>query len=168
MAKREEFVAISKNGAEVWYDAEDSHAATHIADTPELKGLAAEVIARSDLVGKYLQFHIDMGRIVGTSDLVKNKPGDAIVYAKRLNRDNYTVFNKSRGPEPSSLVTVAVEKGDDDKYKLVSTWIGPSDLPSFPGTERETPDSKAFWAEHSLAWGRQEIQPGTETTVCPW
>lgn len=40
---------------------------------------------------------------------------------------------------------------DDGSWELVSTWIGPSDSPSIPGTERETSDSKAFWAHHAFA-----------------
>jgi len=168
MSGKELLLTHSRNGAEVWYDPQLSHAATHIADTPELKSLASEVISQSDIEGDYMLFHTDMGKTVGKSDLVETKPGDTIVYAKRLNRKEFTVFNKSRKPEPSSLVTVAVKRRGDGSYELASTWVGPSDLPSFPGTERETPDSKKFWAQHSLAWGKQEVQPGTETTVCPW
>ena len=119
-------------------------------------------------MGDYLQFHTDIGRIVGNSDLVTIKPGDEIVYAKRLNRGNYSVFNVTQPPQPSSLVTTAYEKRSDATYELVSTWVGPSDSPSFPGTERETADSKDFWTKHALAWGTQEIQPSTKTAICPW
>lgn len=112
--------------------------------------------------------HTDMGRIVGTADLVEVKPGDKLVYAKRLNRDSYSVFNLSKSPQPSSLVTTAYEAHADGSWELVSTWIGPSDSPSFPGTARETPDSKEFWASHALAWGTQEIQPTSQTDTCPW
>jgi hypothetical protein len=161
-------LGTSKNGKTVWYDSESSHAATHIADTPGLEELAAEVTHSTELNEDYMQFHADMGRVVGTSDLVDIEPGDKVIYAKRRNRDNYSVFNMTKPPQPSSLVTVAYEIKDDGTYELVSTWIGPSDSPSFPGTERETPDSKAFWADHALAWGAQEIQPGTETEECPW
>lgn len=158
----------SKNGIDIWYNKVSSHAATHINDTPGLAALAAEVAHTTDLHGDYLQFHTDMGQIVGNSDLVEIQPGDKIVYAKRFNRDSYTVFNLSRPPEPSSLVTTAFELRDDGTYELVSTWIGPSDSPSFPGTERETPDSKEFWSRHALAWGTQEVQPSTQIDVCPW
>jgi hypothetical protein len=168
MSDLEVFVAKSRNNKYVWYDPKHSHAATHITDTPQLKELAAEVIAQSDLNSDYMMFHIDMKRIVGTTDLIKNLPGDVIMYAKRLNRQEYTAFNKTRQPELSSLVTVVVEKKPDDRYELVSAWIGASDSPPFPGTKNETPESKEFWKNHSLAWGRQKIQPGTETDICPW
>lgn len=168
MNEKREIVGQSQNGVTVWFDTTESHAATHIADTPGLRDLAAEVLSQSEITGDYMQFHLNLGRTVGTSDLIENQPGDEIVYAKRLNRNEYTVFNKTRPPQPSQLVTVAVEKREDRTYELVSTWIGPSDSPSFPGTERETPESKPFWTKHSLAWGRQEVQPGTETKICPW
>lgn len=168
MESRRTPLTDSQNGKAVWYDADNSHAATHIADTPNLESLAAEVIAQIDIGGEYMLLHKDLGRIVGTSDLVVNLPGDKIIYAKRLNRREYTAFNKTQPPQPSSLVTVAVEQRDDGTYELVSTWIGQSDAPSFPGTERETDDSREFWSQHALAWGRQAIQPGTETADYPW
>ncbi len=168
MQKQRIPLAISKNNINVWYDPISSHAATHIKDTPDLLKLAEEVIKQTDIKEAYMQFHIDFGRRVGTSDLVENNPGDEIVYAKRQSRNEYTVFNKSSSAQPSSLVTVALERQDDSTYELVSTWIGASDSPSFPGTERETSDSKEFWSKHALVWGNQEIQPGSETINCPW
>lgn len=106
-----------------------------------------------------MQFHIDFGRTVGTSDSVENSPGDEIVYTKRLNRNEYAAFNKTKSAQPSSIVTVALEMQEDGTCELVSAWVGPSDSPSFPGTERETTESKEFWAKHALAWGDQEVQP---------
>ncbi len=161
-------LATSKNNVPVWYDPVSSHAATHIQDTPNLAQLAAEIVEDTDIVDEYLQFHVDFEHAIGTSDLVENSPDDVIVYAKRKNRDSYSVFNKSKSAQACSLVTVALEKQQDGTYELVSTWIGPSDSPSFPGTERETADSKDFWSKHSLVWGNQEIQENSETLNCPW
>jgi hypothetical protein len=161
-------LATSKNNVEVWYDSVDSHAATHIADTPNLDKLAAEVVEQTDISGPFMLFHVDLGRVVGKSDLVENDPDDELVWAKRKNREEYTVFNKSKSAQPSSVISVALEAREGGTYELVSTWIGPSDSPSFPGTERETPDSKDFWAKHALVWGNQEVQPGSETSICPW
>jgi len=161
-------LGTSKNRIAVWYDGVSSHAATHIGDTPVLKALAAEITRTTRLIGDYILFHTDMGHTVGKTDLVDIEPGDKLMYAKRLNRDSYTVFNLSRPPQPSSLVTTVYQKHEDGTYELISTWIGSSDSPSFPGTEAETPDSKEYWSKHALAWGTQEIQPATETPVCPW
>jgi hypothetical protein len=162
------YLGDSKNGKHVWYDAVSSHAATHIADTPGLEALASKITQNAELTGGYMQFHTDMGQPVGMTDLVETEPGDVVVYAKRLNRHEYSVFNLSKKPQPSSFVTTAFELHADGTYELVSTWIGLSDSPSFPGTERETADSKVFWSTHALAWGRQEIQTTTKTMTCPW
>jgi hypothetical protein len=162
------FLSKSRNNIDVWYDAITSHVATHLEDTPNLGALAAQVIEHTNISKPYMQFHVDMGYVVGSSDLVENEQDDEIIYAKRLNRDEFTAFNKSKPPQPSSLITVALEQQDDGTYELVSAWVGPSNSPSFPGTERETPDSKGFWKKHSLAWGNQAVQPGSVTTICPW
>ena len=168
MQKNIEQLALSKNNIPVWFDAVSSHAATHLADTPHLKQLAATVISQTIIDQPFAQFHTDFGKIIGTSDLVPIEPGDDIVYAKRLNRDEYTVFNKSKTAQPCSLVTVALALQEDGTCELVSAWVGPSDSPSFPGSPYETPASKDFWSKHAMAWGNQHIQPGTETTTCPW
>jgi hypothetical protein len=168
MQSNRKIIAQSQNGIDVWFNTADSHAATHISDTPHLEKLASEVIGSTVVEGTYMQFHVDMGRVVGETDLVDNHPDDKLMYAKRLNRETYTVFNMTKSAQPSSLVTIALERKDDGTYELMSTWIGPSDSPSFPDTDRETPDSKSFWAKHSLAWGNQAIQKDTLTSVCPW
>lgn len=168
MVSAHEDLANSKNDKVVWFGVINSHAATHIADTPNLQELAEEVISQTVIDDDYHQFHKDLGRIVGVCDLIESLPGDELIYAKRLNRDEYTVFNKTWKPQPSSLVTVAVERCSDGTYELVSAWIGPSDSPSFPETKQETPESKKFWAKHALAWGTQKIQPTTQTDICPW
>lgn len=163
-----ELLGKSKNNIAVYFDASGSHAATHFEDTPELKALVQEVVGRKDLEGDLVKFDTDMGRVVGTSDLVETDASDEIVYAKRKNRDTYASFTKSRPPRPCSTVAVSLNRQSDGTYELHSAWIGPIDSPSFPGDEKETPESKPFWTSHALVWGRQEIQPGTETTICPW
>ena len=162
------FLAQSANGAKVYYDPVHSHTATHFADTPGLQDLCKEIIQRTKLQGVYQQFDVDFGRVVGRTDLVENEPGDIIVWAKRLNRDVYTSFNKSKPPQACSFATVAFERRSNDTYELVSAWIGRSDSPPFPGDPHATAESKPYWLHHSLAWGTQAIQPGTEITDCPW
>ncbi len=162
------FIAKSKNGADVFFDAEGSHAATHFGDTPQLLELVKEIVAKTVLEGDTVAFDIDMGRVVGMSDLVTVDPGDELVFAKRLNRDVFTSFNKSKKPQPSQMVSVYFERQAEGTYMLASAWIGPLNSPAFPGDPNETPDSKAYWLSHALAWGTQAIQPGTETPVCPW
>jgi hypothetical protein len=162
------FLITSANGKAVVYDSVSSHTATHFADAPQLKKLVKDILARTVLLEDRMLFDTDMGHAVGESDLVENDEGDEIVYAKRKNRDVYTSFNKTKSSEPSSIVAIGVQRLDDDRYELVSAWIGTCDSPPFPGDENETPDSKDYWLKHSLAWGTQEVQANTETSDCPW
>lgn len=161
-------LSVSRNGKEVVYDDADSHAATHIADTPELPALVKEVLASTDLEGDVIRFQKDMKRIIGESDLVETDKSDEIVYAKRKNRDVYTPFTKSRKPKQSSLLSVSFRRLENDVYELDSTWIGPMDSPAFPGDPDEDEQSIPFWTSHALVWGRQEVQPDTITTDNPW
>lgn len=166
-----EYFATTKNGIELWYDPVGSHAATHFADSPGLQEMAKLIVEQTilDPDQDLTQFHTDMGKPVGMTDLVVNNEGDVIIYAMRKNRTNYTPFNKSQPPQPSSLVTICIKRHEEDhSQELFSAWVGPGDLPPMPGSDYEQPNSKEFWTIHSLAWGTQEIQPGTETSVCPW
>jgi len=162
-----EYLCRSQNGVEVFFDSSNSHTATHFEDTPALRPAVIEALAATDLGGDHMIFECNLGRIIGTTDLVETDDRDEIIYAKRKNRDIYTRFTKSQRPRECSTVTMFVERHDDKKYNLGSAWIGYIG-PSFPGSEHETPESRPYWARHALVWGRQEIQPNTETSDCPW
>lgn len=78
------------------------------------------------------------------------------------------MFNLSRDPWPCSVITTVLEKEDDDGARLLRTaWVGNA-APPFPGDLCQSSESAGFWARYALAWGNQEVQPGTVTTVCPW
>jgi hypothetical protein len=163
-----EFLTKSANGKDVFYETVNSHAATHIADTPLLKELVIETVSKLVLEDERLMLDADMGRIIGTTDLVVNEPGDEMIYAIRRNRDVYTAFNKTQKPTPTSIVALCLERRDETSYELLSAWTGTVNSPPFPGDPNATPKSKKYWTKHSLVWGNQEILPGTETAVCPW
>lgn len=162
-----EHLATTRNGYNVFMDPKHSHAATHLADTPGLRDVAEEVIPALAPSEDNQVITIDMERTIGLTDLVETTDADEIIYAKRLNRDNFTRFVKGRSPSPSSLVTMVLRKFDDGSYELWSVWIGPN-APSFPGGGHETKESYTFWENHALVWGTQEVQPGSETTTRPW
>jgi hypothetical protein len=159
-------IATSANDKKVFVDMEDSHAATHLHDTPALYELAKELIRDIELIENSVCIDRDMGRIVGTADLVETSVTDEIMYIKRLNRDGYTRFAMNRTAEPTSFVTVVL-KSIEVGYVLWSAWIGRA-VPQFPGDEHETQESRPFWREHALAWGNQRVQAGTELREWPW
>lgn len=160
-------VGYTKDHKEVTYDPDNSHVATHIADTPSLPSLVKFVLADTVSTGEAMWFETDMGRVIGVTDLVETDKTDDIIYAKRAGRDTYTRFTKSRRPQECRLLTVAIEPLDIMHYDLTSAWIGPKGFP-FPDKPDATPESLEYWKTRALVWGTQEIQPGTETTDCPW
>ena len=162
-----EFVGKTKNGITIVVDLENSHAATHIADSPQLLPLLKEVISNLESMHDCQRFEINMGREIGTSDLVETDEYDDIVYAKRPNRDLYSRFVKNKKPIPTSWITLELKEVDDQTYEIFTAYIGRI-TPPFPGNTFETTESKAFWGKHALAWGKQEIVVGSETTVSPW
>jgi hypothetical protein len=164
----QEYLTTSKNGIAVYYDSINSHTATHFSDTPQLKSLVKEVIEKIELNDESMQFDTHLGRIIGNTDLVSNSENDEIVYAKRKNRNIYTSFNKTKKPQPCSVVAMGLARQPNGEYDLLSAWIGSVDSPPFPGDEKETPESKPYWMTHSLVWRTQEVQAGSETSVCPW
>lgn len=160
-------LCYAANGIEVVYDPLESHAATHFEDTPQLKEAVIEILGHTSIEGESMFFEHDLGRVIGTTDLVETTERDEIVYAKRVHRNTYTRFTKSQTPKDCSTVTLFLEARQNGSYKLGSAWIGYGG-PSFPGDENETPESRPYWNTHALVWGRQAIRPGTETQVCPW
>lgn len=162
-----ELLCRSRNDIAIVYDPQHSHAATHFGDSPTLKPAVITALQNSEVQGQLMFFEYDLGTSIGTTDLVETTAEDEIVYAKRKNRDTYTRFTTSQRPRDCATVTICLERLNDAEYNLASAWIGYIG-PSFPGDINETPDSREYWSKHALVWGRQEIQPGTSTAICPW
>ena len=167
----QKLIARSKNGVSVMYDPIGSHAATHLEDTPPLKALVAEIIEGLNLEGQEIARHFNMGRIVGTRDVVKVDKSDEIVYGQRKNRanDGLVPFTKSRPAEPSHNVAVHLLPQKDGTYMLASAWIGTFDNDElFPGSKHANERSIDYWSHRAFVYGSQEIVTGTETNICPW
>ena len=161
------FLGITKNNCEVYIDSENSHAATHFTDSPKLFNAVVKTIPKISLVGGESRIDFDTEEIVGTSDLVETDSNDEIIFALRLNRDRYSRFVKNKDATPTTYITLAFELIEEKKYKLYTAFIGRL-TPSFPGGDYLPEQSKDFWSNHALAWGNQEVVPGTETSLCPW
>ncbi|HVW71829.1 MAG TPA: hypothetical protein VHB93_01605 [Candidatus Paceibacterota bacterium] len=162
-----ELIGRTKNGCDVYLDWQTSHALSHLSDTPELLGLIKEAVPRLEPEGDFVKTKTDFGRIVGEMDLVETDASSDIVYAKRIGRDRYTRFAKNAKPVPTSWVSIALQKAADG-YEIYTAYVGVG-ARSFPvGDGNDDPGAIEFWEHHALAWGRQQIVPGTETTVRPW
>src|ERR1017187_8356671 len=106
--RMQKFLCKSKNGVSVIYDPTYSHAATHLEDATQLASLVTEAVGTMDLTGQKVTQHFDMGRIVGTCDVIAVDETDGIIYGVRKNRDDdgLVPFTKSREAEPCPYVTV--------------------------------------------------------------
>lgn len=160
------YLATTKNDKKVYVDLESSHAATHFADDPELIEYVREVLPQVEATDDNVFHQADLGRETGFSDLVETDDNDEIIYAKRINRRNYTRFVLHRKTVRTTLVTIVLHKLGND-YTLYSAWVGPL-APPFPGSSHEAPDSREFWSTHALVWGKQQIVPGSERKGWPW
>lgn len=165
-----ELLCVSKNGIKIYWDPINSHASTHFADTSNLRELVIEVLEGKELKAENLEFEIDMGRVVGTCDVIEVDDSDDVVYAFRKNRkeQGYVPFVKSRKAKSDSYVSIAIEKLPDGKYILSSAWIGKWDDPPFPQQSRATKESVSYWNSHAFIWGSQEIVDNSVVTKKPW
>ena len=167
-----QFLCKSKNGVVVTYDPVSSHAATHLEDTPQLANLVTELVGNMDLTGQKVAQHFDMGRIVGTSDVVAVDGTDEIVYGVRKNRDDdgLVPFTKTRQADPCPFVTVQLAPNKDGTYELLSAWVGTYDADDapFPQSPNATEKSIEYWSRLAFVYGSQEIVAETETNKRPW
>jgi len=164
------FLCASKNGKQIYYDPVDSHAATHFGDTAGLKKLVVEVLKNRYLNNNNTKFDVDVGRVIGTTDVVEVDDTDDIIYAIRKNRreQGYVPFTRSRKAQDSSYISISLILEPDGSYTLSSAWVGKWDDPPFPQEPHAKPESKDYWHKHAFVWGSQEIETNTETLICPW
>lgn len=166
-----QIIAKSKNSVPVYFDPLHSHAATHLDDTPGLEALVKEIVGQLELSGQEVGGHYDMGRTVGTCDVVRVDKSDHLVYGVRKNRedDGLVPFVKNRKGDPCSSVTVHLLPRADKAYTLSSTWIGTfDDDEPFPLSKKANERSIEYWNKRAFVYGSQEIIAGTETNICPW
>lgn len=155
------------NGKQVYYDDANSHTATHFVDTPQLEKLLIEYLSQQSFTDVEVVQEHDAGKIIGKTDLVTTDETDEIVYARRINRETFISFVKNRLPEPTTYFTFVLYADAAGDYELASAWIG-RNCPVNPGDAKETPESIPFWTSHALAWGTQQVQAQSVTSICPW
>lgn len=144
------------------FDRHDSH--LH----GEIVNLLSEAFGKIFLTGEQFSVQeVDLGRIVGETICVSTSVDDEIVFAKRPKRAGLTRFVKNRQPNPTSSVVVILKAMDEGGYILITTFAGSRSEPE-PWDRNATEKSVEFWNTHALLWGKEEIIPGTETSVCPW
>lgn len=110
-------MGISADGEFVFLDWLNTNVEYHLLETPNLVDLVREVLPTIKLTGEtQVVVERDLGRIVGTTNLVETTDEDEIVYAKRIGRSAYSRFAKNREPIPCRFVVVVLRKGDSGYY----------------------------------------------------
>lgn len=160
-------IGNSRNGVAVYVNLINSGAATHISQQPHLVGFVAEVLQKTTLQGAEISLEHDMKRTVGYDFVVTTTEKDTIVYAQTVRDTVYTRFVKNGKPVPAQHVVLMLRLDDDGEYELLDTWIGRINPPR-PGSDGETTESKAYWADHAFVLDSQPIQLRTVTRVCPY
>lgn len=151
---------------EIVIDRPDSHVATHHTVVP----LLGEALSRIYSAGRdNIVDEVDLSRIVGKTICVETSDGNDIIYAKRPNRQGLTRFVKNRQPEPCTAVTICLNKAEGNGHYILATAYVGHRAPAEPwDTEWASEQSVPFWNTHALIWGKEAIEPGTETNRCPW
>lgn len=160
-------LCTTANGYKVFVDFENSHFATHLSESPNLKSLVIDVLQKYKINKDKVRFETNLNRVVGKSLLVPTRETDEIVYAKRPHRNSYMRYVKNKTPIPTTYVTIDLVKTGDRTCKIGTAYVGRA-TPFMPGEEDANSESLIFWNNHAIIWGTQEIIPGTETTQSPW
>ncbi len=157
----------SHEGYTVYINLITSPAGHYLSRRPYLIALMKELLAGKQLSGQQLVIEEDMGRSIGTTDIVNTKDTDTIYYAQPIKSQVYSRFVKNRYPLSSSTLTLTVVQDDDGNYEVRDIWIG-NNHPAFPGDQAESANSKAFWQSHALVHDALPIQSKTITKNCPY
>lgn len=160
-------IAQAKNGTLVYVDLIGSAASNSIAQHPYLLNLVKELIENTSVTGSKMYFDRDMGRTVGSADVVETTDKDVILYAKAVNSDNFKRFVKNGKPQSTKHISVVLVRDDDGSYELTNTWVGPLRPPQ-PGTDKETKAGRTFWGSHAFVLDREPIKLQTLTKTCPY
>jgi len=159
-------VAVTKNKKEVYVDLVASKAGKQIAAQPHLVNLAQEILSSEDYSGERVIIERHMGRVIGTSDVVKTTDKDTIFYAKTVGSQEFMRFVKNRSYTPSHYLTLVLRE-EAEGYLLTAIMIG-RHRPELPDSLEATPESAAYWTEHASIWEPRVAQLQSITKECPW
>ncbi len=160
-------IVQARNGATIYINLIGSHASASIAQYPYLLGLVKELLQQTDIKGPRMYFDRDMGRAVGSANVVETSDKDTILYAQALHGEQYKRFVKNGQPQSTQHISVILARDDDGGYELVDTWVGPL-RPPHPGTDEATEASRQYWDTHAFVLDREPIKLRTLTKTCPY
>lgn len=139
----------------------------YLSRRPQVIALIKELLVARELSGAHMIIEQDMGRNIGTTDVVVTSEHDNIYYAQPVKTEVFSRFAKNRNAQVSPMLTVIVEQDNTGDYMVSNAWIG-AYFPPFPGDVHETTQSKTFWQNHAMVHNAQAIQLKTVTKECPY
>ena len=159
--QRAEKIGISADGESVFLDWLNTNIDYHILETPNLINLVSEVLSTINVMGaQQVVTERDLGRIVGTTNLIETTDNDEIVYAKRVGRDKYSRFAKNREPISCCSIVVVLRKGELGYY--LWTAMCAKLLPKEAWVEGSN-----FNNTHAMAFDESLVQLATVTKLRP-
>lgn len=160
-------VTHSANDKPIYVQLIHSKVAEKISREPHLLTLAQELMQKEVLNGEKVAIEIDMKRTIGNTEVIETKDGDSVFYAQARKSPIYTRYVKHRKAEPTSYLTLSLQKDEAGEYELLDITTG-TYIPPIPGESDEVPESKAYWQTHAVVMNGQAIQAKTVTTDCPY
>ena len=159
--KQAKKIGISADGESIFLDPVNTNVDYHLLETPNLIDLVIEVIPTISVMSeRQVVAERDLGRVVGTTNLIETTDSDEIVYAKRIGRDSYSRFAKNREPIPCRSIVVVLRKGDAGYY--LWTAMCARLLPKEAWIESST-----FNKTHAMAFDESLVQIDTLTKLKP-
>ncbi len=157
----------TKDEYDIYINLISSLAGVYLSRRPYVIALIKELLSNKELSGKRVVIEQDMGRDIGTTDVVSTNIKDTIYYALPLKSKVFSRFAKNRRPKVSSTLTVVLNRDTDNNYEVTNVWIG-ADYPAFPGDEHATAESREYWKTHALVQDALIIQSKSITKLCPY
>jgi hypothetical protein len=146
--------------------------------------LISEVLGQVSADANFIRREVNLGRIVGETNLVPTHPGDEVVFGRREfkgsdgePRNWYSRLVRNRVPAETPLVSVVLarHKEVEGAYALLTAFFGEL-APREPGDPSLNPEGRAealaFWGEgkvgrFALIYGADPLQPGSEGEEIP-
>lgn len=160
-------IAESDNGYDIYVNLISSSAGHYLSRRPHVIALIKELLKTKKLRGPRVVIEQDMGRDIGTTDVISTSEKDTIYYAQPVKSVVFSPFAKNRYPQPSRTITIIAVQDSDGNYEITDAWIGPN-YPALPGDEHETTDSKHYWESHAFVQDAKAIQSRSITKTCPY
>jgi len=156
-----ERLGVSLDGKPIFLDRSNTNVTYHLLETPDLLNLVREALSTIEVADNdQVVVERDLGRIVGTTNLVETTDSDEIIYAKRIGRDAYSRFAKKRQPIPCRSIVVVLRRGESGYYLWTAmcaklqpkeAWI----------------DDSVYNQTHAMAYDESLVQLSTVTTSRP-